>query len=71
MILAVLANAAAAGATPAMAVPERQAQAVVKILKVEPIRFAEIERSRPEALRETQVRAPDGSRQPARLLEFE
>ena len=49
----------------------RQAQALVRILRAEPVRFSEIEDSRSELLRETAIRSPDGSMKPARLVEFE
>ena len=63
---------AIAAATPVAAVePRVQARATVRILSAEPVRFAEIEASRPAALRSTVIRAADGSEQPARLLEFE
>ena len=73
VILAALALAA----TPAEARPpapvvaaERQAQAVVRIVPGAALRFAEIERNAPETFRDTQVRAPDGSPERARLVEF-
>jgi hypothetical protein len=50
---------------------ERQAQAVVRILPGAALRFAEIERSAPETLRDTYIRAPDGSPEPARLVEYQ
>ena len=49
---------------------ERQAQAMVRILPGAALRFAEIEQSAPETLRDTQVRTPDGTPEPARLIEF-
>ena len=51
--------------------PARQAQATVTIVSAATIRFAELERSQPELLRDTQVDDADGSTQPARLVEFE
>ena len=65
-----IALAVAAAASPAAA-PERQARATVTILKPAVLRFAEIEASRPAALRETLIPEPDGTRQRARLVEFE
>ena len=50
---------------------ERQAQAIVRILPGAALRFAEIEQSAPETLRDTQVRTPDGTPEPARLIEFQ
>ena len=49
---------------------ERQAQAMVRILPGTALRFAEIEHSAPERLRDTHIRTPDGSPEPARLVEF-
>jgi len=77
VIVASLALATAALAVPLERVepqavaPERQARATVTILPAAALRFSEIERTRPEILRDTHVRAPDGSRQPAKLVEFE
>ena len=51
--------------------PGRQAQATVTILSSASLRFAEIEKSHPRALRETRVRAADGSVATVRLVEFE
>ena len=62
--------AAALAASTTQAVPDRQAQATVRIIRVEPVRFAEIERERPKALRSTDIRSPDGRTEPARLLEY-
>lgn len=49
----------------------RQARATVTILSAAPLRFHEIERSSPDQLRDTHVRATDGTMQPARLVEFQ
>ena len=56
---------------PVPASPERQARAMVTIVSNAALRFAEIEKSRPKALRETRVRSADGSLQTVRLVEFE
>ena len=63
--------ALAAAMPPAPVSPGRQAQATVTILSSASLRFAEIEKARPEALRETRVRTADGSLQTVRLVEFE
>jgi len=73
VVLAALALAAIAadGPPPARIVAaERQAQAMVRILPGAALRFAEIERSAPETLRDTSIRTPDGAQEPARLVEF-
>jgi len=64
-----LAAALAASTTPAL--PDRQAQATVRIIRVEPVRFGEIERQRPKDLRSTVIRSTDGRPEPARLLEYQ
>ena len=51
--------------------PDRQARVVVTIIKSEQLRFAEIERSQPDRLRQSIIRSRDGTAQPARLVEFE
>ena len=50
---------------------ERQALAMVRILPGAQLRFSEIERHAPERFRDTQIRRPDGSFEPARLVEFQ
>lgn len=50
---------------------ERQAVAMVRILPGAQVRFSELEKNAPESLRDTQIRATDGSSQPARLVEFQ
>ncbi len=53
------------------AVPERQAQASVRIMRADPIRLGE--ETRPggaSVLRNTQLRESDGSTRPASLIEF-
>lgn len=50
---------------------ERQALAMVRILPGAHLRFAEIEKNAPESFRDTQIRAADGSLEPARLVEFQ
>lgn len=56
---------------PAPASPGRQAQATVTILTSATLRFSQIEKSDPQKLRETRVRAADGSVATVRLVEFE
>ncbi len=56
---------------PAEAAPARQARAVVRIIRGDRLRFAEIEKREPERLRFATIRATDGSPQRARLIEFE
>jgi hypothetical protein len=51
--------------------PQRQAQARVTILSSMRLRFSEIDRDRPEMLRETRVRTADGSVVTVRLVEFQ
>lgn len=77
VIVASLALATAALAVPLERVepqavaPERQAQATVTILPAARLRFSEIERNQPHLLRETVIRAVDGSTQRAKLVEFQ
>ena len=66
-----LAAAIVTAATTGQAVPDRQARATVRILRVEPVRFQEIESQQPELLRSTVVRNRDGKPEPARLLEYQ
>jgi hypothetical protein len=66
-----LATAIATASTVSPAAPDRQARATVRILRVEPIRFQEIERERPELLRSTNLRTQDGRTEPARLIEYQ
>ncbi len=76
VIVASLALATAALAVPLERVepqavaPERQAQATVTILAAAALRFSELEKTRPEMFRDTHIRTPGGSTQPARLVEF-
>jgi hypothetical protein len=56
---------------PAPVSPGHQAQATVTILSSASLRFAEIERQHPKMLRETRVRAADGSVETVKLVEFE
>jgi hypothetical protein len=51
--------------------PERQAQAMVIILPSASLRFSEIERTDPRALRETRLRGADGKPETVKLVEFE
>ena len=53
------------------AAPSRQAVAVVQIVRPASLRFQEIERSHPELLRDSLVRAQGDALQPARLVEFQ
>ena len=74
VILAYLALAAASSQTPppvTIAAAERQAVAMVRILPGVPLRFAEIEQSAPEMLRDTRIPNSDGSTEPVRLIEFQ
>ena len=71
VLLAVLAMAASATPPPPRVAAERQAVAMVRILPGAPLRFAEIERTAPQTLRNAQIRNPDGSLEPARLAEFQ
>ena len=60
-----------AAPTAITAVPDQQAKATVRILRAEPIKFQDIERQRPQALRSTVVHSRDGRSEPARLLEYQ
>lgn len=77
VIFASLAVATAALAVPLERVepqavaPERQAQATVTILPAARLRFSEIEKTQPKALRETVIRGANGSRDTVRLVEFQ
>ncbi|HET7708966.1 MAG TPA: hypothetical protein VFK50_05450 [Sphingomicrobium sp.] len=64
-----LAAAIAASTTPTA--PDHQARATVRIVRAEPVRFAEIEQQRPQDLRPTVIRSSDGRAEPARLLEYQ
>jgi hypothetical protein len=55
----------------APASPERQAQATVTILPSAQLRFSEIERDQPLALRQSVVRGADGSTETVKLVEFQ
>jgi hypothetical protein len=66
-----LAAAIVTASTVGQAVPDRQARATVRILRVEPIHFQEIERDRPKLLRSTNLRTNDGKTEPARLIEYQ
>ena len=56
---------------PRAAAPVRQARASVTILSAARLRFAEIERERPQSLRPSVVRGPDGSVEMLKLVEFQ
>ncbi len=56
---------------PHAAVPVRQARATVTILSAARLRFADIERDQPQSLRQTVVRAADGSVEVLKLVEFQ
>ena len=77
VIVVSLALAAAALAVPLERVepqavaPERQANATVTILPAARLEFSKIAKSQPERLRESNIRSPDGSLQPIKLVEFE
>jgi len=66
-----LAAAIATAAPVSQATPDRQARATVRIVRVEPVRFQEIERRQPSLLRSTYVRTRDGGPEAARLLEYQ
>ncbi|HVH38046.1 MAG TPA: hypothetical protein VM757_05615 [Sphingomicrobium sp.] len=68
-VMLLIAAVIATTATPA--VPDRQARASVRIVRVEPLRFAEIERLQPNLLRDAIIRTRDGRIEPARLLEYQ
>jgi hypothetical protein len=53
------------------AVPERNARAMVLIVRPAELRFKEIQRDQPELLRDTVVQSADGQVQPAKLVEFQ
>ena len=63
--------AAAIAVSTTQALPDRQARATVRIVRVEPVRFAEIERQRPNELRSTVVQSSTGRPEPARLFEYQ
>ena len=73
MVIVVLAALAAtlAPQAPAPVAPGRQAEATVTIVSSASLRFAEIEKTYPKALRDTRVRAADGSVDNVRLVVFE
>ena len=76
VILAAAALAAAASAQEAVQpsapiAAQRQAQAIVRIVQSAAVRFSEIERDRPEVLRETVIRGPNGTTETAKLVEFQ
>ena len=66
-----LAAALLAAPSATSAAPDRQAKATVRIVRVEPVKFQEIERQRPALLRSTTLRTRDGKPEPARLLEYQ
>src|SRR5687767_708007 len=70
LIAALLAISSPVEPRPAAA-PQRQAQATVRIVAAAALRFAEIEKTSPDRLRDALIRSPDGPPQPARLVEFE
>jgi len=64
--------AVATAAMPAQpAAPRRQATATVRIVRAQPLNFADIERSQPKTLRSSVIRGRDGQRETARLVEFQ
>jgi hypothetical protein len=71
LALSALASATASPEATTPVVPDRHARAAVRIVRPATLRIAEIEQRAPKLLRDTQLRAPDGTLQPARLLEFE
>jgi len=66
-----LAAAPSGQAVPPTVAAERQATAMVRIVTAPPIRFAEIEKHAPKTLTDAHVRMPDGTAEPARLVEFQ
>lgn len=56
---------------PQAVAPVRQARATVTILPSAPLRFADIEREQPKALRDSVARAADGSVELLKLVEFQ
>ena len=44
---------------------------LLRIVRVEPVRFAEIEQQQPQLLRDTVIQTRDGGTKPARLLEYQ
>ena len=72
VIFALAALAATLGPqAPAPVSPGRQATATVTILSAASLRFSDIDKTHPNKLRETRVRAADGSVQTVKLVEFE
>jgi ABC-type molybdate transport system substrate-binding protein len=69
LILAVAATSG--GSTPPAAGARAHATASIKILSAASLRFDELERTEPTALRETQVRSADGSVQQLKVVEFQ
>ena len=64
--------ALATAAVPAQSVESRrQATATVRIVRAQPLNFADIERSQPKTLRSSVIRGRDGQRETARLVEFQ
>ena len=51
--------------------PRAQARVTVRIAQGVVLRFAELERERPQLFHQRMIRAGDGALQPARLVEFE
>ena len=51
--------------------PSRQARATVRIVRAEPLHFAELEREQPNELRVSLIRSRDGTREPIRLYEYQ
>ncbi len=71
LIFSAFVAAVSTAQVPALAAPERQAQAMVRILSSAPLRFSEIARDQPQRLRETIVRRRDGSTERLKLVELE
>ncbi len=71
LIFSAFVAAVSTAQAPAPAAPERQAQAMVRILSSAPLRFSQIERDQPQRLRESMLRRRDGSTETLRLVEFE
>ena len=71
MFLAAVIVAATIAAPVQRAEPRRQATATVRIIRAEPLHFADIERQQPQALRATVIRGCDGRPEAARLYEYQ
>ena len=71
ILVALFLAAAPASPPPQRVAAERQAVALVRIVPGAQVRFSALENIAPESFTNTRIRAPDGSSQPARLVEFQ